>query len=171
MLVAPASLSALLSKQSQDSNLRRLLCPLSVQRTHPERSAPSALRTNLRSEGSHPIPATQPAPSVAPTLSPLALSKVEGSTHASQTGAPPGSTGAASSPQTANSFRINTYKPTPQLLILNHLQETLSALDATLIKNAGRGADDHLIRAQGCQNEDWESREELKRGTPAPLPA
>src|SRR5258708_641415 len=44
---------------------------------------------------------------------PLALSKVEGSTHASQTGTPPGSTLAppATSPQTANSFRINTYTP------------------------------------------------------------
>ncbi len=35
-----------------------------------ERSAPSALRTNLRSEGSHPIPATQPAPSAVPTPQP-----------------------------------------------------------------------------------------------------
>ena len=35
-----------------------------------ERSAPSALRTNLRSEGSHPSPATPPAPSAAPTPQP-----------------------------------------------------------------------------------------------------
>src|SRR5260370_40650703 len=43
-------------------------------------------------------------------LRPLPLSESEGSTHASQTGTPPGSTGAtrATSAQTANSFRINT---------------------------------------------------------------
>jgi hypothetical protein len=39
----------------------------------------------------------------------------------------------------ANSFRINTYKPTPQLLILKHLRDSASPLDATLTKNQGEG--------------------------------
>jgi hypothetical protein len=64
-------------------------------------------------------------------LSPLALNKVEGTTlqppsnlpNMAQTGMPPGSTGAAKSPQTAISFRINTYKTISQLLILNRLHQ------------------------------------------------
>src|SRR5207245_7767457 len=38
-----------------------------------------------------------------------------------------------------NPFRINTYKATSQLLILNHLREQLSFLDATLTQKPGEG--------------------------------
>jgi len=37
------------------------------------------------------------------------------------------------------SLRINTYIKCPQVLILNHLHQHLSPLDAILMKNAGRG--------------------------------
>jgi len=38
-----------------------------------------------------------------------------------------------------NSFRSNTYRTCPQVLILNNLHKTLSLLDATLTKNTGEG--------------------------------
>ena len=69
-----------------------------------------------------PFPQPHPHRRLPRPPSPLALSKVEGVNPREPDRSAPWLDGAASSPQTANSFRINTYKPTPQLLILNHLQ-------------------------------------------------
>ena len=48
----------------------------------------------------------------------------------------------------SNPFKINTYKPTSQLLILNHLRVQLNPLDATLTQKPGGGAG--LVRRESC---------------------
>ncbi len=46
-------------------------------------------------------------------------------------------------------FRINIYKVTSQLLILNHLREQLNPLDATLMQKRGEGVDPfHFVLPQ-----------------------
>ncbi len=46
-------------------------------------------------------------------------------------------------------FKINIYKPTSQLLILNHLRGQLNPLDATFTKNGG-GRGSGLVRRESC---------------------
>ena len=54
----------------------------------------------------------------------------------------------------SNPFKINTYKTTSQLLILNHLLGHLNPLDATLTQKSGEGASflRHLLASPNQRN-------------------
>src|SRR5216684_3655893 len=103
----------------------------------------------------NPLPCSPHKPPKRQLLSPLALSKFEGPTHASQTGTPPGSTSAiaATSPQTVNSFRINTYTTAHNCwaLLTSSLSETMPQAVDVVGKTEQEGlADLGSQAASGC---------------------